>query len=448
MAINRRTALTAGFGVSASATFAAAAPSIEPPAAAGHAWGLVPNAVEDQSAALQAAIDQASAAGVAIELAPGSYRVNGITLRSNTRILAKARTASLVYMGGTSFIGGENADGIVLHNLVFDGLYRPLGVDQPSALLTFNACRGLTIDAIEVRNSAMSGLLLQGCAGRISQCHVADVLDAGVRAVDSAGLDITGNTVSDCGNNGIQVWRSGAGEDGTTVTANRIARIRAASGGSGENGNGINVFRAGSVLVQGNRISDCAYSAVRGNAASNIQIVANSCERLSEVALYAEFGFEGALIANNLVAGAATGISVTNFNEGGRLAVIQGNLIRNLFRREDEPQDKRGEGIAVEADAAVTGNTIENAPTVGIAVGWGPHMRNVAVTGNVVHTAGVGIAITDAEDAGACLVANNMISATVWGAVRMSSHGLPAGPDLATEPPRTGRITIKDNVVA
>jgi putative cofactor-binding repeat protein len=63
------------------------------------------------------------------------------------------------------------------------------------------------------------------------------------------------------------------------------------------------------------------------------------------VALYAEFGFEGALIASNLVDTAATGISVTNFNEGGRLAVVQGNLIRHLFRREQEPEDKRGHGI-------------------------------------------------------------------------------------------------------
>ena len=66
-------------------------------------------------------------------------------------------------------------------------------------------------------------------------------------------------------------------------------------------------------------------------------MIANSCARLGEVALYAEFGFEGALIANNLVDTAATGISVTNFNDGGRLAVVQGNLVRNLFRREDEP---------------------------------------------------------------------------------------------------------------
>ena len=45
--------------------------------------------------------------------------------------------------------------------------------------------------------------------------------------------------------------------------------------------------------------------------------------------------FEGAMIANNIVDTAAMGVSVTNFNEGGRLAVVQGNVIRNLFLRKD-----------------------------------------------------------------------------------------------------------------
>ena len=83
-------------------------------------------------------------------------------------------------------------------------------------------------------------------------------------------------------------------------------------------------------------IADCAFSAVRCNSASNAQIIANNCRKIGEVALYAEFSFEGAVIANNLVDEAATGIEVTNFKEGGRLATVQGNIIRNLFRREHE----------------------------------------------------------------------------------------------------------------
>ena len=228
--------------------------------------------------------------------------------------------------------------------------------------------------------------------------------------------------------------------------ANRIARIRSDAGGSGKNGNGVNVYRAGNALVTGNRISDCAFTAIRGNAASNIQMVANTCARLGEVALYAEFGFEGALIASNVVDTAAAGISVTNFNEGGRLAVVQGNLIRNLYRREHEPIDKRGEGIAVEADSVVTGNTIENAPTAGIVVGWGRYMRDVAVTSNIIRNARVGIMVTRDPEDGAALIAQNLISGTRDGAIRAMETGIAVGPDLARTAPPSPRISIAGNL--
>jgi uncharacterized secreted repeat protein (TIGR03808 family) len=291
-------------------------------------------------------------------------------------------------------------------------------------------------------------LSLTACGGRVEGVTITGALDAGLKSLDAVGLDIAGNAIAECGNNGILVWRSSPGEDGTTVSANRISKIRNASGGTGEYGNGINVFRAGSVLVSGNRITDCAYTAVRGNTASNIQIVANSCERLGVVALYAECGFEGALITNNLVDGAAAGISVTNFNEGGRLAVVQGNLIRNLFRREQEPQDKRGEGIGVEADAVVAGNTIENAPTVGIQIGWGPCMRDVAATGNVIRNARVGISITGVKAAGKCLIANNLISSAKDGAIREMQFGEMTGRDLIGETSASDRIQLSGNLAA
>jgi uncharacterized secreted repeat protein (TIGR03808 family) len=177
------------------------------------------------------------------------------------------------------------------------------------------------------------------------------------------------------------VWRSKAGDDGALVVDNRIEETGARAGGSGQNGNAINVFRAGNVIVRGNRIAGAAFSAVRGNAASNLQIVGNTCTGLGEVALYAEFGFEGAIIANNTIDGAALGVAVTNFNEGGRLAVVQGNLVRNLLPRRAagaDPGDIAGVGIGVEADTAVTGNVIENAPTAGIYLGWGRYQRDVS----------------------------------------------------------------------
>jgi putative cofactor-binding repeat protein len=52
--------------------------------------------------------------------------------------------------------------------------------------------------------------------------------------------------------------------------------------------------------------------------------------------------------------------------------VVQGNVIRNLSSRRPagaDPHDAAGVGIGVEADTAVTGNVIENAPSAGIALG-------------------------------------------------------------------------------
>jgi len=244
--------------------------------------------------------------------------------------------------------------------------------------------------------------------------------DNAIFSLDARALKISGNTVRGAGNGGILVWRTTPGDDGTLVVDNRIEGITNKSGGSGEFGNAINVFRGDNVIVRGNRIRNAAFSAVRGNKASNLQIIGNTCTSLGEVALYVEFGFEGAIIANNIVDGAAIGISVTNFNQGGRLAVVQGNLIRNLIDRRPagtDPNDGAGIGIGIEADTLVNGNVVENAPHAGIAAGWGPYLRDVSITANVVRGADFGITVSVAPGAGSAIIADNLIAETRHGAI-------------------------------
>ncbi|WP_045835275.1 TIGR03808 family TAT-translocated repetitive protein [Hyphomicrobium sp. 99] len=450
MTFDRRSVLGAGLGLGAAATAVHAAqkaakalPETSPKNLASR---LVPNTSLDQTAFMQAVIDEAAREDMPVILPSGAFLVGGLQLRAGTRLIGSARTTILAYSGGETFVTAEDAHGLVLEGIVFDCAYKPFDRTRADGAVTISRSNDIRLLDLDIRNSIGSGLSLFACSGHVSGVTITGALDAGLKSLDAAGLDIKDNTISDCGNNGILVWRSTPGEDGSAVSGNRISKIRSASGGTGEYGNGINVFRAGSVLVTGNRISDCAYTAVRGNSASNIQIIANSCERLGEVALYAEFGFQGAVIANNIVDTAAAGISVTNFNEGGRLAVIQGNLIRNLFRREQEPEDKRGEGIGVEADAVVSGNTIENAPTVGIQIGWGSFMRDIAVTGNVIRHARVGISVTGASDAGKCLIANNLISNAQDGAIREMEFGKMVGPDLIDQQSANDRVKLAGNV--
>jgi uncharacterized secreted repeat protein (TIGR03808 family) len=139
--------------------------------------------------------------------------------------------------------------------------------------------------------------------------------------------------------------------------------------------------------------------------------------------------FHIVLIANNIVDTAAMGISVTNFNEGGRLAVVQGNVIRGLFLRKDA--DTRGIGIGVEADSVVSDNVIEGAPAYGILVGWGDYLRDVSVTDNVIRKAHVGIGVSVSPSAGTALITDNLIADVKEGAIRAMKGPTPIGPDLA-----------------
>lgn len=452
MPLDRRSVLSAGLAAGLG-TAASAGPRADAGATTGTAQpsagelGLEPGAARDQTQALQKAIDEAANRTTPLRLPPGRYRSGRLLLRPGLRLIGAAQTTILEFGGGQAFLSAEGADDLLIDELTLDGAYKMLDPDHADALISLKTCNGLTIRNLKLSRSIANGISLQTCAGSVTDCTITGAMQAGILSVDAAGLEIAHNAVADCANNGIQVWRTEQGEDGSVISGNRIKRIRADSGGTGENGNGINVFRAGGLLATGNRITDCAYSAIRGNAASDFQIIANSCARLGEVALYAEFGFQGALIANNLVDSAATGISVTNFNEGGRLAIVQGNLIRNLFRREQEPEDKRGNGIAVEADTAVTGNVIENAPSAGIVIGWGTYMREVTATGNLVRKTRVGILVSSDRSAGACLLANNMIADASDGGIRaMDARGEPIGPDLARAKRTNERLSVTGNL--
>jgi uncharacterized secreted repeat protein (TIGR03808 family) len=394
-------------------------------------FGARPGSPDDQTQVLQRAIDETARTRSPLALPPGIYRAGDLKLPSGAHLVGTRGATSLLLTQGPSLVSAAAADHVTLVGLAFDGGGRTL--PDRRGLVQLETCAAVRITDCEIKNSGCSGLVCVAAGGEVSSTTFTNISDAAVHVLDATGLLITRNRIDRAGNNGIQVWRSVNGDDGTIVVDNRIENIGNRSGGSGQYGNGINIFRAANVIVRGNRIMNCAFSAVRGNAASNLHIEGNGINDAREVALYAEFGFEGAVIANNSVDGAAIGISVTNFNEGGRLAVVQGNLIRNLFPRRPpgtDPGDAAGVGISVEADSAVTGNVVENAPAAGILVGWGRYLRDVAVTGNVVRRAYIGIAVSIAPGAGTALIANNVIAETPRGAIVGMAGASPVTGDL------------------
>ena len=413
-------------------------------------FGISPSADRDQTAALQKAIDQTAAKGLGLMLPPGIYVMGGLILRPGTRLLGAPNATVLRYSGAGLGLLADRASGIRLEHIRLDGGNLPLDRARSNALLQITDSRHLTLDGVEVISSSANGIYLRGCSGRITNTLIDGARDAGLWSLDAdavtGGLTISQSTITDCRDNGILIWRTEKGDDGTRISDISIARIGNRSGGTGQFGNGINVFRSGNVTIANARITDCAFSAIRGNASGNIQMLGNHIQRIGEVAVYAEFGFEGAMISNNVIDGAATGIAVTNFNEGGRLAVVQGNLIRNLSRRAQELVDKRGEGITVEADAVVSANVIEGAATAGIMIGWGPHMRDVVATGNLIRASTIGIGVSGDKAAGKCLLANNMISGATGGGIRTMDYAKSTGIELtASAAPK--HIVMLGNVV-
>jgi uncharacterized secreted repeat protein (TIGR03808 family) len=394
--------------------------------------GLRPEGREDQTSALQRAVDESARTRKPLVLTAGVYRASGLKLPAGAQVWGTRGATTLVLSrAGASLISAAGSDQITLSGLLFDGDRKPL--PDRKGLVHLENCQGIKIADCAFARSGGNALVAISSAGEFVDSTFMDISDVAVHLLDSRGFLIARNHIKAAGNAGMQVWRSRPGDDATMVIDNRLEHIESRQGGSGQYGNAINVFRADNVIVRGNRIRHCTFSAVRGNAASNLHVEGNSISDAREVAIYAEFAFEGALIANNSIEGAAIGISVTNFNEGGRLAVVQGNLIRNLLPRRPagtDPADGGGIGISVEADTTVSGNVIENAPTAGIMLGWGPHLRDVAVTGNVVRKVGIGIGASVAPGAGTALIANNVISESRGGAVVGMQLGEPVTGDL------------------
>jgi uncharacterized secreted repeat protein (TIGR03808 family) len=397
-------------------------------------YGVRPGNPDDQTRALQRAIDEAARAQVPLALPPGVYRTGLLRLSSGSQLIGVRGATKLVFTGGASMFSGEGASSIGLANITLDGGGIPLPTRR--GLVHCLAGRDIRITDCEIAGSGGNGIWFENVSGDVSGNILSNAATTAIVSFDAQGLIVSRNTILGTNDNGIEILRTAIGDDGTLVLDNRIEDIKAGPGGSGQYGNAINAFRAGNVIVRGNRIRNCDYSAVRGNSASNIQISGNSVSNVREVALYSEFSFEGAVIANNTVDGAALGVSVCNFNEGGRLSVVQGNIIRNLLPKRPigtAPDDDAGIGIYVEADTSVTGNVIENAPSFGIIAGWGKYLRDVAITGNVIRNAFVGIGVSVVPGAGTALVNNNMISGTPRGAVVGLDHARPVTPDLSAE---------------
>jgi uncharacterized secreted repeat protein (TIGR03808 family) len=407
-------------------------------------FGVNPGSPHDQSQALQRAIEASAGARVPLWLPAGTYIVSDLVLPSGAQLYGIRGATRLLLGFGASIIAASQADQITLQGLILDGNGQPL--PDGRGLISLRETRGIRIFDCTVQECGGNGIHFEASEGEVAHNTVIGAANTAIHSADGRGIVIANNTILNSGQNGIVIRRVRAADDGTHVLANRVENVTAKDSDTGRNGNGICVSLAANVIVADNRIKNCSSSAVRADANWNLHIRGNTASAFGGVGILVVGGSEGAVISNNSVDGAATGISIAGFNEGGRLAVCQGNLVRNLSRGKTEAGF--GIGIAVEADTAVTGNVVEGAPVAGVLVGWGQFQRDVTVTGNTVRASPIGIGVSVAPGAGSALVAHNLIAGATTGAVMGMDRDKAVTGDLAREPEsRFAQLTVSGNRV-
>ncbi len=431
MSLNRRRLLLGS--LSSAALFAAPARATTPKQGFDAAqFGVRPNAPEDQSQRLQRAIDQAAKAGAPLLLAPGLYRAGGLTLRPGSQLIGVRGTTRIALTRGPSLLSAEGTEAIRLTGLTLEGGNLPLARD--GGLVNITAARDVRIADCTITNANGNAIRLFESTGAVTGNIITGSADNALYCLDNGKLELRANRISKSGNGGIRVWQSVKRSDGSIVADNIIEDTEARAGGSGQNGNAVNVSRAAGVTVRGNTIRRAAFSAVRGNAASNFHVIGNNCAGLGETAMYAEFDYENATFLDNIIDDAANGISVTNFDVGGHGGRVAGNQVRHIGQRVLATLTEgagNGFGISVEADVTAAGNIVENCAYAGLKLGFGPCLRNVTASANTIRRSPYGILVSVVPGAGRAAITDNRIEGATRGAiVGMEWHKAVSG-DLA-----------------
>jgi len=87
-------------------------------------------------------------------------------------------------------------------------------------------------------------------------------------------------------------------------------------------------------------------------------------------------------------------------------------------------------------------------PGTGISAGWGPYLRDVTISGNLVRDVDIGIAVSVAEGAGAASVTDNTIIGARQHAMIGSAWWDMISNDLAGETGRFPQVVVEGNRVS
>lgn len=383
------------------------------------------------AATLQAVLNSARTANMPLFLRAGTYSTGALDVTTGTgggkplELLAEPGTVT-ISLSGTALhlLQVDGVADVTIRGIIFNGNNQALTGSGERGLVRFvNAgAINFSIENSVVLNSTAGGIVIDGGAkGRITSNRISACV-TGIFANDSV-VDIEGNQLSTLGDNGIAVWTSSIAANGSTVRNNIIDNVNNASGGTGQYGNAILVFRAGNVKVVENTISNVRYSAVRLNATSNSTVANNFCKASREVAIFVEapasgLNTNGCVIAGNVIDDAGCGVSIANAGLYGdgitSLNVVSGNVVRNITKKAIpdpgySPPTTTGGGIGVEHSTEVTGNLITATQGAAITLGTNDAAINLAAVGNTIISCPMGIGYSANGAARSLLIGSNLI---------------------------------------
>ncbi len=409
-------------------------------------FGLDPNDDADQSMRLQAALEAAAQDGRLLLLPGGGFLASDLEFPSGVHVIGVAGQTTLTSTGSVRLARIRGHD-VTVEGVVFQSR-SPESAVGINGLVEIEGGSGISFRQCGFRNSGANGIAAEGSAFVVENCDFEAAAAAAVHTQNGLGVTIRDNRIRKCGNAGLRIWRDQSGPDRTIVSGNRISEIDWRDGGNGQNGNGISIYKADAVIVADNVIERCAFSAVRINSGRDCLVRGNTCTDSGEVAIFSEFAFSGSIIADNVIDGAATGISITNLDNNGRLATCTGNVVRNIAPKSETNPDTRPVGIYAEADTVIDGNTVDTVPGAGILAGTGPFVRNVVISDNVVTNAmiGIGVSVVQKEPAGPVRVSGNIVSGAQQPIVGLEWDKVVSA-DLAADAGRYPNVTVSDNSV-
>lgn len=391
---------------------------------------------------LQTVFDYARGQGRPLFFQPGTYDSSTTTILPSNGggkpLLARAIPGSVTlrFNGENIFLRIEGQSNVRFQGLVFDGQNRALTdyVAQRQALIAVGAAsNGVVFEDCSIVNSPGIGLYVTGLADvLIHTCNFSSH-SIGIWS-ENAKINALRNSLSSMANNGIAIWRSSLTGDSSTVSGNLINGIETAAGGTGQNGNGVSVFRAIGVTITDNKIFNTKYSAVRCNGGGQFVVSNNSIYNAREVAIFIEapgtgIDLHGAVIANNSLDTVGNGVNVANsgqFSDGtARSVIVEGNRISNVLNNPIPdsgyfPPSTIGNGITIEQDCVISGNIIENASRVGIQAGINTGARDLVVTGNLVMNTPIGIGVSNDAVSGpgrSVVVSGNIVRGASLGGI-------------------------------